>query len=121
MKKIEITTTTGIVQSLSYLRNVRKFDNEIAVIYLSILNSYHSKDDNLEPIPIWFYGLPKASELLRLFNSFNLITKIGNTYNLSAFLNGDDCIFSLADSSNIELVNNLSIHIGELNSYLSAS
>lgn len=107
MKKINISTTTGIVRSINYTTDQNpKIDKDLAVLYLTVLFKTHKAFEDLAPIPIWFYGLNDWRDYLSFFNRLNLIYRIGNSFSCSDFLYSENEIYEITDFEKIEFMVN---------------
>jgi hypothetical protein len=119
MKELTINTTGGIIRAVQYCEE-NGIEKDLAILYLTILLNNHSKEERLEPFPIWMFGLSDIKRYLGFFKRFNLIDKSGNDYSVSDFIKNDIDFYSIYNPETINSVVDSSIETTELSSYFNA-
>ncbi len=120
MEKITITTTEGIVRAVQYC-NQNGIDEEIAIVYLTVLLRNHTCEEELEPFPIWIFGLSDIKKYFNYFKRFNIISKSGNRYSISDFIKSGAISYSISDPRIVTGLFESINKIEELSTYITAS
>jgi len=120
MDKITITTTRGIIRAVQYCEE-NGINEDLSILYLTILLKNHSNEEHMEPLPIWVFGLSDIKRYLRFFKKFNLIYTSGNKYSVSDFIKSDTDSYSISNPRLIKSLVDSSLEITELNFYFNAS
>jgi len=117
MEKITIQTTEGVIRGIQYCNDLN-INEDLAILYLTILLDAHSKEELLEPIPIWIFGFKDVKKYLQFFCDYNLIHRFENSYSVYDFIIGCDYSYEISDPKIIKDLFSLSTEIHELDSYL---
>ena len=120
MEKIRIETTEGILRAVKYCSQ-NGINQDLAMVYLTILLKNHTSEEKLEPLPIWIFGLSNISVYLNYFKRYNMIFKSGNSYSISEFIKSESTVYSISNPPTVDNLVDLSVNLIELGTYFTAS